>query len=1460
MAIAALLLVISPPAIADELGHKAVSLDSYSQQAESGVYLINTESDFDESGIAEVLANDFGDDDNDIIPNSYLVPHSGKCGGESPSKAAVSGLGTLPIAKADPEERHRALVRELNALRHGSFGIQRFSSSAQSGDQPKYLKQLSVSTIPFISDAEKARLEKLFCLVPDQLAHVTLEESVPLIGADHVWEELDSFGLNVDGDGIRVGVIDTGIDYTHEAFGSCTSEQHLAGNCAAVPVGYDFTTDTRDGWDDGYHGTHVAATIAGRGAVKGVAPGATVFPLKVCYGSGSCPFSAILGAIDWAMDPDGDGRTDDHLDVINLSLGSRGDPDDTLSSAIDAAVEAGIVAVISAGNSGARMGTIGSPGTARKAVTVGAAFKEDLSGYYWGDNNPHAFQPTGFSSRGYVIWGNDKKKILKPDILGPGAFICAAQSNSALAQSKQSCAPGRVSLSGTSMSSPHVAGIAALIRQAHPTWEPIQVKHAIRNTAELVIDPDTQEAYEDYEQGYGHVNAYDAVMESNDPIVAEIYAEGLVDGARAPILGRVTGSGFTHYQLQIRRRAGDSWEVVSEGEEPVAEGPVGRLNTYDWTELHGSGEYELRLQVFRPNDTPIVSKGYINLIDTLITAPAGIKEHAGIDARTLYPASEPIQVTGTVKGPSSDHFTLEWCPTYTSTLNPVINECSMAGVTMTNGGYAVVINGPLGSIDFSQVSNFESGFYAIRLTHYRVGEEIGSDIEWTTIYVDTQLLPSYPRRFEYYSSGPFTLSLLKQPVMFDVNGDGASELVYAYGNRLAVHDGLTFDPLPGWPVTLPNEGYAQTAPNVFDADGDGDMEILATYIEQPNGSYQPMVGLYHHDGTIFDGWPMRNYARNWWGSPRTVIDLNLDGLPELISHDLKTFDVNGDEPFGWDSFSYGSRPRDQGNLWAQGIAAAIDYPETNDPDMVSTAGDEMPFVVGVKADNGEQEVIAFKADGSPRWRRSLEFPDGSLFSDPTLVDLNNDGKLDVVFASIEDPWGQPLKRVHGYLHDGTIPQGFPYALPRCTDGYYCSGYPTLHAVPVAAADMDFDGFIELAVLETPQSTYSGIYEYPMHCIHVLTVNEEGAAQQKARICDNPYERFTFNYSLSIANVDADPELELIPALSGLTGRCYADGFSNCVSWIPAYNLDGTFALKLPTFTIPLNQNPAVGNVTNIGNDPVNSFMAVQEGKIYVWKLNACASSPEEWGQHGGNDEAGSFRRTFQTHGVVFACDGRTAPDGGGRDDDPPGGPGLGDADDEQGAEEPDPSPEPSPTVTPRPRPRPEPSPTDEPTEPEDPIELELGLVDSAATLQGRALQVQLEVSANDSSQVESVTAQGRAFIEVASSGRERALRQNFFNLSFTQSEAGVFAARVNLPARIASNANRGWVNFSLRLESEELLSGRIDVREIGSTERDRRDGDNVKRKRDRNKKRKSRKNNKKKKGRKRARNNSKKQG
>jgi subtilisin family serine protease len=216
---------------------------------------------------------------------------------------------------------------------------------------------------------------------------VDLSETVPYIGATAVQ------AAGYTGKGIKVAVLDSGIDYTHVAFGGSGNVAEYEANdptiiepgtfpTAKVVAGYDFVgsnwpdtdetpdPDPLDAGIGGGHGTHVAHIIGG---VGGVAPGVSLYAVKVCSSvTTSCSGIALIQGMEYAADPNGDGKAKDRVDIINMSLGSSyGQPfDDDLSAAVNNATKLGILTVASAGNSGDKPYANGTPGAAATALSV----------------------------------------------------------------------------------------------------------------------------------------------------------------------------------------------------------------------------------------------------------------------------------------------------------------------------------------------------------------------------------------------------------------------------------------------------------------------------------------------------------------------------------------------------------------------------------------------------------------------------------------------------------------------------------------------------------------------------------------------------------------------------------------------------------------------------------------------------------------------------------------------------------------------------------------------------------------------------------------------------------------------------------------------------------------------------------------------------------------------------------
>jgi subtilisin family serine protease len=309
--------------------------------------------------------------------------------------------------------------------------------------------------------------------------HITNSTSVPFIGAPQAWNPA---GVAVTGSGVKVGVIDTGVDYLHKDFGGSgtyrSDDTYVSPNWprnAKVVGGYDFVGDDYDG-DGVYgsttphpdpdpqdchgHGTHVAGILAGYGetmdnqtftgpygpstpfaALKigpGVAPGAQIYSLRVfgCQGS----TDLVLPAIEWAMDPNGDGDFSDHLDVINMSLGSDyGTADDPDAVAADRAALTGVAVVAAAGNAGDGFFITGSPATASRAISVASAGDSGALSYTVQVTSPSSI--VGDAQATAALFGP-----ILPDAGITGSVVLANPADACSALTNASALSGKIAL------------------------------------------------------------------------------------------------------------------------------------------------------------------------------------------------------------------------------------------------------------------------------------------------------------------------------------------------------------------------------------------------------------------------------------------------------------------------------------------------------------------------------------------------------------------------------------------------------------------------------------------------------------------------------------------------------------------------------------------------------------------------------------------------------------------------------------------------------------------------------------------------------------------------------------------------------------------------------------------------------------------------------------------------------
>jgi subtilisin family serine protease len=311
-----------------------------------------------------------------------------------------------------------------------------------------------------------------------QTTDPTVEWNVAKLGVQKLWAQ------GITGKGVTVGIVDTGANTTHEALRRQYRGTNADGTQSHAYNFFDPVNGKTAAYDDHSHGSHVAGTSVGGTATRltGMAPDAKFIAAKVFTAGGSGNTATILKGLSWMLAPtDEKGQNADPTKAPDLVSNSWGNSNGASLSYIDAwkAFEAaGIIQVVAAGNSGPRAGTIGAPGSYPSSITVGATDPED--------------KVAPFSSRGpSPIKGADGKPLAKPDVSAPGVNVISAGKSG----------DSYVRMSGTSMATPAVAGVVALLLSKYPNLSTEQVRELISATAVDIATP----GY-DADSGWGRID------------------------------------------------------------------------------------------------------------------------------------------------------------------------------------------------------------------------------------------------------------------------------------------------------------------------------------------------------------------------------------------------------------------------------------------------------------------------------------------------------------------------------------------------------------------------------------------------------------------------------------------------------------------------------------------------------------------------------------------------------------------------------------------------------------------------------------------------------------------------------------------------------------------------------------------------------------------------------------------
>jgi hypothetical protein len=989
---------------------------------------------------------------------------------------------------------------------------------------------LSLPETAIIEFSKKEYVKRYY---PNLEVKTQLAESSKLVGV----EECEDCPK---GNGITVGVIDTGIDYTHPDFGSCTSEDFKNGQCDKIIGGFDFVNNDNDPIDDNGHGTHVAGIIGADGVLKGIAPKSKLYAYKVIGSNGAGTLANIIAAIERSVDPNQDGDKSDHLDIISISLGAPGDSNDPVSVSIDNAVKFGVVAVVAAGNNGPKMSSILSPATAKLAITVGATYDQDYIGQYFQDTNPKVDTVTSFSSRGPLFSG-----LNKPDIVAPGAMICSSRFDNIYPEGTNAifkpCIDERhVDLAGTSMATPIVSGMVAQLLEKNPELKPDEVKSLVRSTAKDL-------GYSKAMQGFGRVDLTALLSKDKFGIA---FLEGMdkkIVSGNLEIKGKAKGKEFEKAELKIDDKLIESFSLPREN----------ILSSLDTT-LYRDGEHTIYLTVTNDGET-FEDSFNIEIQNLQILKPI---------QNEMFSPFNNIEIQGVLTEGYTD-FSIELLGVRQGVVE---KEGSRLGYIDLNGvstgGYSIVAKTKFhGREEIEQINilidnnlrqgwpiyhNKEKGFalFGGIATHpydyYPLIGDIDDDGLKEIIFGSESGVDGFLGKIDVYNpDGSLQWSRLTTgrpswaPAIGDVTGDGNKEIAFGLnsGNKLIILDKNGKDVLSFNPY-----GFT-TCVVLADINGDGQDDIISTkygklvagsivkirdeyrysniWEFEDGNSGCPVVGDLNNDGDLeivfrISGGKLvllDNNGKTLWikdaaGSKNPIIvDLNGDGKREIVMPTynypdtlINVYDYDGNNVDPWPALIENSYSYHGGSSMSAGDIDLDGKPEV---------------MIGLtQFNNLGNSLFAINDDGTP----VPGFPIGDIirYGQPVFADINSDGKGEIIVNKI----GQGGELVMVNIDKESLP-GWPKLAPSFGE------------FPPVITDLDNNGKVDIIGHNSDFTLYAWEFDYPLGeaqwpSVH-QNVKHTSNYHYKSSTCDNGdcQEKYSLSYIKSTFDTKVKARLKIV---------------------------------------------------------------------------------------------------------------------------------------------------------------------------------------------------------------------------------------------------------------------------------------------------------------------------------------------
>ena len=717
---------------------------------------------------------------------------------------------------------------------------------------------------------------------------------------------------------VLVAVIDTGIDYLHEDL-----RENIWVNPGEVPFngldddengfvddynGYDFVSYDSDPFDDNQHGTHVAGTIGAKGnngiGTVGVCWDVSLMAIKAFDENGNGTVADAIAAIHYAVE-NGAG-------IINASWGLE-ERSRALEEAAKFAADAGVLVIAAAGNS------------RTDAPSYRASFETVLSVAATDARDARA----AFSNYGEYV-----------DVAAPGENIISTLPENSYGF-----------LSGTSMATPHVSGMAALVLARFPNYGREELFDILVNSVEVMLF--------DQPIGRGRIDLSIAVQMDQPLPTARLRVEPTVSGV-VDVAGNTKGTYFSGYSVRVGAgRNPTNWIEIAASNARATNALMAQLDTA----LVPDGAAFVRLVVTNVNGASAIAQAPVRVFNGLITYP--------LAGDVLAPVR--YDVRGTVHG-AGKTFELS----YGAGLNP-------EAWTSISSGVSGAIDAVIGQWDATEL---ETGHYQLRLVVSNGTSR--AEFSAPVIYIHRRLKPGWPAYAR--TDGDFPATEWRNVRPADLDGDGKSELVLVDAGTRNFEQQLRVFNLDGtlrWARALGFD-IPPDLPAIGDIDDDGRMEI---FVDGTNG-----IVAFHHDGSIVEGWPVQTLANN---HAKVLADLDQDGALELIAYSQEYAATQVAEMRELSIFrSDGSVLRSWSLPWC-GFTNDVQkiFPAVANLD----ANSDLEIVVP----SGCSEIMVLDHDHQEaQWRANVV---GEILSSPVVGDVDGNGEQDVIVAvsaySEDEPGG-----------------------------------------------------------------------------------------------------------------------------------------------------------------------------------------------------------------------------------------------------------------------------------------------------------------------------------------------------------------------------------------------------------------------------------------------------------------------